>query len=196
MFEQNFTSFPGYQRSMRNNNSSKNSLESPISNEYFFKLHYIIDKAIYRYKYKTKQKLEKDIEKNTMDTDIVVNTLLQNIHTISDLSKRNGFTFIFYLQPNIYYTNKKLSDYENKLVESYENNLIGYPEYNRKIYSIYKEILLDDANNNKYYFIDGDKAFENEEKTTFVDHVHFGDRGNSLIAEHIFYELKQIMFTE
>ena len=53
----------------------------------------------------------------------------------------------------------------------------------------YKE----DAAREGYRFIDGDEAISSESRTLFVDHVHFGDRGNSVIARHLFGSLGGII---
>lgn len=37
-----------------------------------------------------------------------------------------------------------------------------------------------------YVFIDGGQAIDKESKSVFNYHVHFADRGNRLIAEHMF----------
>src|SRR5262249_36589090 len=105
---------------------------------------------------------------------------------------RHDFKFIFYLQPSIYNTEKELTYFEKRIIDTNETRYVGFPQYNSKMYSVYRNILPEDAKRNFYVFIDGDKAIKNEEKSVFFDHVHFGDRGNALIASHLFSELRYL----
>ena len=71
-----------------------------------------------------------------------------------------------------------------------EQAWVGFAAYNYKVYQIYRKLLPVDARNNGYIFGDGDDAIKFEEKTVFNDEVHFDDRGNRLLAEHMFKILK------
>jgi lysophospholipase L1-like esterase len=174
-------------------NTQKNLIDPPKYNDYIFKLHFLIDNALYEYKYRNKKLLFKDINTKSITPESVVKILLRNVHIISDLSKRFNFRFIFYLQPSIYSTDKKLTNYEKEFLKDDENITVGLPEYIQKAYKIYEKLLPRDAAENGYYYIDGDNAIANETKSAFIDEAHFGDRGNDLIANHMFREIKKIM---
>lgn len=166
------------------------ALKPPIFKNYSIKLHYLIDKAFYMVRYRTKKALKKCINENACPPDQVIQTLVRNIHIISDLSKRYGFKLIFYLQPTIYSTKKTLTDWEKQIVKQGEDKHIGFPEYQKKLYSLYRARLPREAQKNAFLYIDGDNAIMTEAKSVFADHVHFGDRGNRLIAKHLFKVIK------
>jgi len=94
------------------------------------------------------------------------------------------------LQPSLYSTNKKLTHWEEKLLNSLKNEYIGFSEYNENLYSILR-LSIAKYSNNKFSYLDCDNAISNEEKSVFVDHVHFGTRGNKLIAQFLFKNIKQ-----
>lgn len=174
-------------------NTQKNLIDPPNYNDYIFKIHYLIDNVFYQYKYRNKKLLWKDINDKSFTPESVVYTLLRNVHIISDLSKRFNFRFIFYLQPSIFSTKKKLSDYEKLFTKEDEKITVGLPEYTQKVYTLYEKLLPRDAAENGYYYIDGDDAIANETKSVFIDEAHLGDRGNRLIANHLFNEIKKLM---
>ena len=179
-----------------NDYEAKDTIALPKYNDYSFKLHYLMDRASYQIKYGSREKVEEVIKDSSLAHEQVIQTFLKNVHIVSDLSKRFEFGFIFYLQPTIYATEKKLTLQEIDLRNYNEENYVGFPEYIRDVYSIYREILPNDAKMNQYHFIDGDFAIQYEEESVFFDHVHFGDRGNRLIANHLFVELNQILSIE
>jgi len=173
--------------------SENDVLSPPNYYEYLFKTHLLIDKAIYQFKYSSRESMERTIRENALKPECVIQTLLRNVHIVSDLSKRYNFKLIFYLQPSVYSTKKHLTDWEKSLLKNGKKKQIGFPEYNQDVYSMYREVLPKDAQQNRYYFVDGDNAIQNEKKSVFADYVHFGDRGNCLIANHMFTELRKLM---
>ena len=70
---------------------------------------------------------------------------------------------------------------------------VGFAAYNYKVYQMYRKLLPVDALNNGYIFVNGDDAIKFEEKTAFDDEVHFDDRGNRLLAEHMFKILNPLI---
>ncbi len=92
---------------------------------------------------------------------------------------------MFYLQPTIYATEKALSPHEREMAAAAERLYLGYPEYSRATYSLYRRELPAHAARECYEFVDGDEAIRGESKSVFVDHVHFGSRGNRLLGEHL-----------
>ena len=70
-----------------------------------------------------------------------------------------------------------------------EESDVGYAEYNSKSYKMLKNVIKIDALEKGYLFLDADDAISQEIESVFTDHVHFGDRGNILIAEYLFNQL-------
>ena len=149
---------------------------------------YLIARTIYKFSYNKNILLEKikDIE---LDSYKIIENTLENIDYVNYLSKKQGFYLIYCLQPSLYFTQKKLSNWEKKLLKMSEENEVGYAEYNSKNYKILKHNIKMDAIEKSYLFLDGDKAINQEAESVFTDHVHFGDRGNILIADYLFNEL-------
>jgi hypothetical protein len=123
----------------------------------------------------------------------VVGTLMTNLHILGNLAERCNFKLIFYLEPTLYTTRKQFSSWERLLLKKSETKFAGFSEYSRMVYSMYRDTLPNDAKRNGYVFVDGDKAIENEERSIFSDHVHFGDRAYRLVANHLSAELRTHM---
>jgi hypothetical protein len=164
--------------------SPSEDIAPPEPKDYKFKIKYLFDKAIYRLKFRNRRALENKIKTIVIPKEKVLNILLENIHIICDLSKRYKFKVIYYLQPTIYLTSKDLTDFEKEIVSGGNKNFIWFPEYNAEVYRLYRTKLVNDAIAEKYLFVDADDAIKNEKQSVFLDHVHFGDRGNKLIGEH------------
>ena len=128
--------------------------------------------------------IDKAVRERMIEPMNTIGTVLKNIHIISDLCKRLNIPFIYYLQPSLYSTSKILTPREES-----SNKALGHKwvsEYNQVMYELYRKILPNDAMAENYQFIEGDEAIKSETKGLFIDHVHFGDRGNRLIAQHLF----------
>ena len=86
-------------------------------------------------------------------------------------------------------TEKRLADWEEYLLELAEVSYPGWPAYVREVYPQYRAAgLRRNAGAEGYRYADADPAIADEPESVFVDDFHFGDRGNRLIAEHL-YEL-------
>ncbi|MSO14678.1 hypothetical protein [Rickettsiales endosymbiont of Trichoplax sp. H2] len=84
----------------------------------------------------------------------------------------------------------KLTHWKERILNSLNNEYIGFSEYNKNLYSTLR-LSIAKYSNDKFSYLDCDNAIPNEEKSVFVDHVHFGTRGNKLIAEFLFKNIKQ-----
>lgn len=107
-----------------------------------------------------------------------------------------GFRLVFYLQPSIYQTAKQLSGWERSIVERAEQQYVGFPEYNRRVYRAYRRILPARADKEGCLFVDGDAAIADEGASVFADHVHFGSRGNRLVARHLSQVVERLILPE
>jgi len=177
-------------------NKKNNKIIPPEYNDYLSKIHYLIAKSIYRYKNRNRSNIEKIISDNSIEPQEAVNTLIQNINIISDISKRYNFKLIFYLQPTLYTTLKELSKREEEKLKFSQKYYVYFNEYLCRLYELYREILPKSAKTNGFVFIDADKAIANEEKSVFIDHCHFGDRGNRLIKEHLYDKIVENIFKD
>ena len=102
-----------------------------------------------------------------------------------DTGKRYGFDTIFYLQPTVYNTKKRLTEWESGIVEYRRRRSPGWPDYNRDVYDEYRRLLPEDAREEGYLFIDADLAISAESRSVFADHVHLGSRGHQAVARHM-----------
>ena len=86
-----------------------------------------------------------------------------------------------------------MSDWETEILERSERETPGWPRYVRAVYPIYRELLSSDAETEGYRFVDADAAIASTEEAVFVDDFHLGDRGNRLVAEHLYGLLLDIV---
>jgi len=160
----------------------------PRFSEYKSKFLYLVLSVIYKYRYNVSSLL-KQIKTISLDVNKIKQNTLYNIELINHLLKKEDISMIYCLQPTIYLTNKELSDWERAiLIRSVETD-VGYAEYNSEAYRELRVSLKDNAIKNNYLFWDCDEAIKNEKLSVFIDHVHFGDRGNMLIANFLFSKL-------
>jgi hypothetical protein len=111
--------------------------------------------------------------------------IVTNVESASGIATAHGKRFVFILQPSIYSTQKSLTPYEDNIIRTNEWAYPGLSEYFGEVYTHLKKILPASAYKNNYHYYDADQAIAEEALTVFVDHVHFGDRGNRLIGEHL-----------
>ena len=169
-------------------------VDPPHYKDYDSKILLFIDKFLYKKKFPNKAAMQKAISKISIKPERVYNSLMHNVHIIKTLCDSIGSKFIFYLQPALYATEKnKLSKWEKANKKTADQLSVGFADYTYKIYQMYRKLIPVDALNNGYIFADGDDAIKFEEKTVFNDEVHFDDRGNRLLAEHMFKILNPLI---
>ena len=159
-------------------------LDAPEYEDYTIKLQHIIEKVLYKLN-NPSDNIKEKIKQIKIEPEYVVKDLANNLTTISDLSKRQGFSLVFYLQPSLYNTRKDLSESESFIIEEDKKNLVLFPELHSEIYDLYRKELPIVAQKEDFIFIDSDVAISGETKTVFVDPVHVGGRGNRLLGEHL-----------
>lgn len=171
-------------------------LEPPVYEDYPLKLGFVADVAFYLWRYGRPAELAQAVDRHAVPVEQVVETLLGNVSILADLGRRQGFRVVFYLQPSIYQTAKRLSGWERSIVERAEQQYVGFPEYNRRVYRAYRRILPARADKEGYLFVDGDAAIADEGASVFADHVHFGSRGNRLLARHLSQVAERLILPE
>ncbi|MDD5089790.1 MAG: hypothetical protein PHQ23_02640, partial [Candidatus Wallbacteria bacterium] len=159
-------------------------IDPPQYRDYRVKLHFLLAKSLHRVRF-SKSDLAQGVELRKLEHKQVLETLLDNIHSLTDLSRRKGFSMVFMLQPSLYLTCKPLSEWEKLQVAENSAAFTGFPEYNREVYRLFRETFPQDSYEKGYTFADLDLAFSGVEQPLFADHVHFGDRGNRLIGEYM-----------
>ncbi len=170
------------------------SLELPRYDDYSLKLHFLFDRIVYHVRNSKQGKSPAAVApRSSIDPAKVIETFFANVHIVSDVSRRYGFKLIFYLEPSIFSSAKRMSLWEQSILARTGDKLRDFPQYNREIYDKLREMLPRDAQENSYVFLDGDAGISGTTESVFSDNVHFGDRGYKLIAAHMFAELREIM---
>lgn len=164
----------------------------PEYEEYASKLLYFIDVRLFSLRYPNLEVLTRAVRRQSLPPERVVETLEGNLEILADLGRRQGFRLLFYLQPSIYSTAKTLSRREASLVEAARSLYAGFGGYNQTVYAAYRSRLPELARSRCFVFVDGDAAIRDETGSVFVDHAHFGSRGNRLIGEHLHETLSRL----
>jgi hypothetical protein len=168
-----------------------NEIDPPRFWNYTSKMHYLVTMAAYRKQ--PRSDIAASIQSASTPPEIIVDDLFANIQVVSDQAQRLGFKLLVYLQPTIYDTKKKLSDYETYLLRHNEGRLVWFSDYARMCYALYRERLPALARQESFQYLDADAAIANERSTVFDDHVHFGDRGYRLVANHLAANLRELV---
>jgi hypothetical protein len=159
--------------------------DPPVWQHYPSKVVYRIALAIHRAREKVAEPVEQPAPKSFPATRSLSETL-RNVHATEDAARRRQADFFVYLQPHLAATRKTLTDWEEELLTRARTSYAGWPEYVDEAYSVYRDGLAEDAAREEYGFADADAAIADEPEAVFVDDYHLGDRGNRLIAEHLF----------
>ena len=126
---------------------------------------------------------------NTISLSLV-QRLLKNVKLTSFALSLEGIDFIFFLQPNLPVTAKKLTDREKNASEPHSQG------YFQECYDLIDEILRNlDVDNFVYFNLT--RIFDDldNQEDIFTDLYHFGDRGNEIIARNIFLKIKGLEFS-
>lgn len=162
------------------------SLLPPDWNDYHWKTAYYFDLLLYKMRgVRGQEKLQAEIEALQVPPDRLADEMSETIRMSAHLAKDHHVPFIVYLQPNLYHTQKSLSRFEQDILESNAKRFIGLASYHDKAYALMNARLKSIASQNGFLYRAADEAIKNESRSLFADHVHFGDRGNRLIGEHL-----------
>lgn len=124
------------------------------------------------------------LEDSRRSHQAVVDDLVTNMR-IARAAIDEGVPHVFALQPTLYATKKTLTEWEKALLTKNEAATPAYGAYNAAVYALYRAQLGERLGSLGVTFTDTDPAIAAEERSAFTDHVHFGDRGNRRIAEHL-----------
>ena len=130
---------------------------------------------------RARQKSLSPEDKNELEmiSDEIVKTYVHNIRMITSISKEYGVTPIFIWQPDIYVTQKRLTDSEKKLYDKYQ----GLRSLTKLTLS---KIQTNDTLPNLNFF-DLSKSLDSlNEGDHFFDYCHLNSEANRKIAESIF----------
>ncbi len=105
-----------------------------------------------------------------------------------------GAMYVFALQPTLAASAKTLTDRERKYVEEEKGLGQGSTRYFAECYAVYRE-ELPKLELPRFRFVDLAGVFDGLSSDTdiFVDSYHFGDKGNRIIAEQLFAELRPLL---
>lgn len=111
----------------------------------------------------------------------------QNVKAMIGICWANEIRCVVLLQPVLHIPTKKpLSDYEVRLNSSYPPEYVATAtKYWEAYHYIFGQLHDQYHDGNGFWIEDTTEIFDNENETTFMDHVHLSDRGQQLIAERI-----------
>jgi len=119
--------------------------------------------------------------------DMVTYRLEKNVRLGAQALQATGVPWVFFLQPTLSVTKKALTARENDF-------LTNSRDYYRQCYQIIAEKLsiLEQEN---FHFVDISGIFDGygKEEDMFLDQFHFGDKGNTVIAEAMFATLDTML---
>ncbi len=162
-----------------------------VYDEYKIKLFYFLDKILYEdmptpsFPYPYRKEFER------MDYETFKRKFKIDLKIAEQIAEYNNVCFIYALQPDLFSTTKKLSDYEKIIKKNYRS--YNMDEHYRKIYDIQKEVLLELSNEDNLNYIIIDNAFKNNQEDLFLDEGHFGSKGNYIIANYINKNLNNLL---
>lgn len=158
--------------------------DPPVWNDYPSKVLYRIARIIYEARHKDAS--SEDAARASFPPERTILETLRNVHAVLDVTRRYDIDFLFYLQPYLAATAKTLADWEVQRLEESERSSPEWPRYVREAYPRFRQRLAEDALREGYRFVDADAAIAQEREAVFVDDFHLGDRGNRLVAEHLY----------
>jgi hypothetical protein len=123
------------------------------------------------------------IEPNEIPPPLVAKRLIKNVKLSSYVLSQEQIDYVFVLQPTLALTRKSLTKREGKLLR--------HQDYFRKCYAQIDNVLRNFHGEN-YLYIDLTDIFDRmgNQEDVFIDSYHFGDKGNEIIAENIFLQIR------
>lgn len=124
-----------------------------------------------------------DKSEGRIKPEIVAERVRKNVELSSFVLSMRNVRYVYFLQPIMFMSKKGLSQIEKKIYDI-------MPKEDRDYYAAcFEEIKrsLADYKADNFTFVDLNSMFDNipENNTIFIDHVHFGDKGNKMIAKEI-----------
>lgn len=117
---------------------------------------------------------------------LVAKRLIKNVKLSSFALSQNNVDYVFLLQPTLAVTGKSLTKRERKSLR--------YQDYFQKCYAQIDSVLRD-FNAENYHYFNLTDVFDNinDQEDIFIDSFHFGDKGNEIIAESIYHQIKDMI---
>jgi hypothetical protein len=113
---------------------------------------------------------------------------VQQIHRILDL---DGVKVIFLLQPEVVLTSKQLTDSERRMLDD-ELTMAGRTYCFQRLFPEIAASMTTLARQEGFVFLNLTDAFDQTSEQTFSDDVHLTPEGNRIIAEQLFWLLKDM----
>jgi hypothetical protein len=166
----------------------KDEAEEPKWEDYpFIKLVWVGKLLKHRFQEKTGMTPTKTLAK--VSPREVVSQQWRNLELSAFVAEREGVRMVFALQPDLYSTKKPLHAHEQKLRDNFD---VRYPGLRGYFCEVYSEFRRRHAGAEvPWVFWDLDEPLSNSDSTNafFVDHVHFGERGQrwagNVLAERL-----------
>ncbi len=125
---------------------------------------------------------------------IVSSRLLKNVRLSWFALNQHAIPHLFILQPSLAVTSKKLTTREQTVLDSRIEDHTDHVAYFRACYRLINSALQSfDADG--YRFINMAGIFDElqADNELFIDSYHFGDKGNEIIAQHIYAALRDLL---
>lgn len=139
-------------------------------------------------KNKIKDKFLNEEEYNLPHETLLVNNYLHYINLIKDIARSRDIKAYFLIQPSLTYSIKKYDiELQDEIKNKYYriiNKFVGLENY---IYQVYRE--FEKVNISNFIFM-GD-LFRNNIEKYYLDHAHYTEEANNLIAEKILSIIKE-----
>jgi len=134
-----------------------------------------------------------DVDPDSLAAD-VVETYLGNSSIVEALAMQYGFEYLFIWQPSVWFSEKKLTEYELDIYEGeFEFFFAGYDPAFKVLYtatySLFEEVAVDSL---RYLSFAG--IFDDVEETVYNDYsgVHVEPWANKMIAEELLIKLLEL----
>ena len=150
----------------------------PKIEDYSFRTLYLVSLAYFRLTYDP-ARVADAINRRSVGIDETIDSSLRTARIFANWGKDYGYEFFYVLQPSIYSTGKKLTTNEIAIRKSDEE----FGNFHSRGYLRLKDALLGEGSH--LNFVDSDLAIAGEENDLFIDNVHFGDRGYSMLADYL-----------
>ena len=128
-----------------------------------------------------------EVQKVKIPEAVVADRLAKNVKLSAYALSLQKVPYVFCLQPTLAVTKKSLTPYEAQwpnITKDYFNNC--YKEIDRRLSHL-------DMDNFTYVNLSGIFDKESRDEHIFLDSYHFGDKGNKIIAGHIYQSIKNMV---
>ena len=124
------------------------------------------------------------IDKSAIPPPIVASRLLKNLKLSSFVLSESKVDYVFVLQPALAVTNKRLTKREQAGLKD--------KDYFRQCYALF-DMMLKAFHSEHFQYVNLSEIFDRfgDREEIFLDSYHFGDKGNEIIAENIYLQVKE-----